>query len=75
MEKTKWYDLTKAAQVSRLSPHTLRRLANHTEGGKHMPKISHIREGTDGRPSSDGRVGKIKIDERTCKALRANPPV
>ncbi|HEX4144701.1 MAG TPA: hypothetical protein VHY91_14435 [Pirellulales bacterium] len=74
MKATKWLDLTKAAQVSKLSPHTLRRLANNTIGGKHAPLISHKREGADGRPSADGRVGKIMIDQRTARDLRDNPP-
>jgi hypothetical protein len=75
MAKTKWLNLTKAAAVSKLSPHTLRRLANNTIDGKHAPLISHTRDGADGRPSSDGRRGRIMIDERTAKALRNNPPV
>jgi hypothetical protein len=75
MAKTKWLDLTQAAQVTKLSPHTLRRLVTNTEGGVHSPLIPHKREGSAGRSSDDsGRRGRILIDERTCKALRANPP-
>jgi hypothetical protein len=68
--KSPWLDLTAAAQISKKSPWTLRRLANNTEGGKHMPLIPHKREGTHGQRSDDGRFGKILIHERTARALR-----
>lgn len=71
MNDPKWLGLTEAAHLSGVSPHTLRKLANHSEGGKHMPKIPHVRVGAVGRQADDGRRGEILIDSQTCRALRA----
>ena len=69
-----YYGLTEASFRTGISPHALRRLANFSVGGKHMPKIPHVRVGQDGRPSADGRRGRIMISELTCRQLKKNPP-
>ena len=69
--KSPWLDLNEAARVAKCSPWTLRRLANHTEGGKHMPLIAHKRDPRGiGKQSSDGRAGAIYIHRKTAEDLR-----